>query len=448
MKILIIGAGEVGGHLAKLLSRSNHDITVVDSNADRVNFIGENLDVLAIEGHGTSPSLLRRAQIEKMDMLIAVTTVDEVNILACMIAKQFGVKTKIARVRNREFSSDEIPLNLEELGIDMIIHPELEATREIVRLIKFPQAHEIIGFCGNQMMIVGFRVSEKAEILDVPLQDLGKTLKDIPFRLVTITRDGSTFIPGGTNKVMVDDEVYVAVLPSELPRVFKIFGHERRPTRSVMIYGATSIGRMVAQQLEGEKDIHVKLLESERRRGELAADQLDHTPVVIGDASDINLIAREGIVDQDVFCALTNDDENNIVTSLLARHLQVPKTITLIGKVDYTPIVKTIGLDIAVNPRWLTSNAIFKYIHHGGIVSLRHLVNIDAETFEFIASAKSKVVGKMLRDIKFPHGSIMVAVEHEEGVELPVGDTKIFVGDKVVVFSLPNAVKGVLKLFE
>jgi trk/ktr system potassium uptake protein len=448
VRILIIGAGEVGGHLAHLLSRENHDITIVDKDPHLIADIGNNLDVLAIEGHGTSPTVLKEAGIENADMLIAVTTVDEVNILSCMIAKQFGVKTKIARVRNHEFSLESSIINPTDLGIDLIIHPELEATKEISRLIRFPQVQEMITFCNDEIAIVGIKVPENSPIIGMELPDVVKKEGSFSFRFVAISRNGDTIIPRGTDRLEKDDNLYISCRKSKLNDIFKLIGHKKKKTNNVMIYGASLIGRMVAEELDKDKKIHVKLLENELKIGKEVLENLEHTEVLIGDASDINLITSEGIIDMDVFAALSDDDEDNIVTSLLTRHLKVPKTITLIGKSTYIPIVKAIGLDIAINPRLLTSNAILKFIRLDKIISLRHMVGINAETYEFKASPGSKVVGKTLTDIPFPEGSIVAAVEHHDSSEIPVGNTHIFVGDRVVVFCIPSVVKGVLKLFE
>lgn len=446
MNILIIGAGEVGGHLARLLSMENHNITVVDNDPVRLQKISSSLDVLCIEGPGTSPQILKEAGIEHADMLISVTTVDEVNILTCMIAKQFGVKTKIARVRNRDFSSGGGFLEPKDLGIDLIIHPELEATREIVRLVKYPQVQEMITFCNEEIAVVGLKVVEGSPIAGKQLQDI-KEFERFTFRLVAVNRTGVTIIPRGTDHIEVGDDIYISCLTKNLKEAFQLAGHRDWETRRVMIYGATAIGIMVAEELEKEKGIHVKLIERSRDRGILAAEDLTSTDVVVGEASDIDLISREGIIDMDVFIAVTDDDEDNVVTSLLARHLKVPKTITLFGKTQYFPIVKTIGLDIAINPRLLTSNAILKYIRIGRIISLRHMSGINGETYEFEIGPDSKVVGKEIREIKFPKGSIVVAVEHEDHSEIPVGGTPIYVGDRVVVFCIPESVSDILKLF-
>jgi len=446
VKILIIGAGEVGGHLASLLSQENHNITVIDQDPKRISAISESLDVLAIEGQGTSPSALKNAGIEKTDMLIAVTTVDEVNILACMIARQFGVKTKIARVRNREFTTDQSFLNPSDLGIDLIIHPELEATREIVRLVNYPQAIEMTTFCDETIAIVGLRVQNDSTIIGKKLVDL-ISQSDFPFRLVAINRNRETLIPGANDHVMEEDDIYVSCRKDDLHQIFLLAGHTKWETHNVMIYGATSIGRMVAEELEQDKKLRIKLIDRDISNGRRAIEVLDRTEVVIGDASDIDLIGSEGIVDMDVFAALSDNDEDNIVTSLLTRHLKVPKTITLMSKSSYTPIFKTIGLDIMINPRLLTSNAILKYIRLDKIISLRHMTGINAETYEFSVSADSKVVGKMLKEIAFPKDSIVIAVEHRDGGEIPVGETPIYVGDRVVVLCLPHSVRELLKLF-
>ncbi|MBZ0264548.1 Trk system potassium transporter TrkA [bacterium] len=448
MNILIVGAGEVGGHLAKLLSREKHDITVIDKDPAKIARISESLDVMALEGWASSPTLLREAGIEKADMVIAVTAVDEVNILVGMIANRFNVKTKIARVRNREFSDEGGFLSSDLLGIDQIIHPELEAMREIVRLIRYPQAMEIITFCEEEIVIAGIKLLEGSPFIGKKLMEIAQTQEKLDFRIVAINRNFKTIIPRGNHSLEIGDEIFVSCMHNHLPRIFELTGHKEGATRHVMIYGATSIGMMVAEELGRVKEIEVKLIERDKEHGWEAAEELPHSTVVIGEASDIDLLAREGIGDQDVFVAVTDDDEDNIVTSLLARHLEVNKTITLIGKADYIPIVKTIGLDLAVNTRQLTSNAIFKYIRTGKIRSLRHMVSVDAETIEFSVSANSKVVGKQIKDIKFPEGSIVVAVEHSHGCEIPIGDTKMFVGDSVVIFCLPQAVQATMKLFE
>ncbi len=448
MRILIIGAGEVGGHLAKLLSKENHEITVIDRDPDLIARITSEMDVMAIEGPGTSLHILREAGIEKADMLIAVTTVDEVNILTCMIAKQFGVKTKIARVRNREFSTRQDFLAPEDLGIDLVIHPELEATREIVRLIKYPQVLELFTFCDEKIIIAGVKIEQGSTIANRSLAEIDPMHDEFDFRLVAINRKGKTIIPRGTDYVEEGDDVYFSCHRRDLSRIFEITGHTREETHKVMINGATSIGRMVAEELSKTRGIQVKLIENDRSLGEEAAASLSKAEVVVGDASDIDLIAREGIIDMDVYAALSDDDEENIVTSLLAQHMEVPKTITLIGKAAYLPIIRTIGLDIAINPRLLTSNAILKFIRMGKIVSLRLMIGIEAETYEFSVTSKSKVVGKQLKNVSFPRGSIVVAVEHESGPVIPVGETVIYVGDRVVVFCLQDSVPKLLKLFE
>ncbi len=448
MNILIIGAGEVGSHLARLLSKENHNITVIDKDPARISTIQNQLDVLAIEGNGTSPSVLHEANIAEKDMVIAVTTVDEVNILACMIAKQMGVETKIARVRDREFSTEESFLNQADLGIDLVIHPELEATKEIVRLIRYPQVHEMITFCDQHIAIVGMRMKDESPLLGKRLMDIDLQSIHMPFRLVAINRNETTIIPRGNDQIQAGDDLYVSVKTEHLYDVFQLAGHTIETSHRVMLFGATPIGKMVAQELESIKDINVKLVETDRERAEELATELVGTEVVIGDMSDIDLIAQEGIIDMDMFLALSDDDEENIVTSLLARHLEVPRTITLTKKAAYPPIIRTIGLDVAINPRLLTSNAILKFIRSGRLVSLRHMASIDAETFEFHVSADSKVVSKRIRDIDFPEGSIVVAVEHDGQGVIPVGDTKIYVGDRIVLFCQPEASRKAMRLFE
>ena len=454
MKIVVIGAGAVGYHLARTLSWEGHEVTIIDQDQKLVDRVSSSMDVLALRGSGTSVQLLLKAGVGDADLLVAVTSVDEVNIVSCMLAKQLGAKTRIARVRNQEYSNPETPVSLLELGINQVIHPEMEAAREVVRMIRFPHALDVVECSGGKMFLVGLRVEPNAEIINKPLEVLALSLPDLSFRLVAIVRagfagqDGKTVIPSGKDVVLPGDIVYVISQTEVLHNVFKLAGKQDDISHNVMLLGGGMIGRMVAEMLEELKRYNVKLIESDEDRTQRAVQRLKNTMVIKGgEGIDFDVLALEGIDEMGVFAALTPDDESNIVTSLFARHLGVKRAITRISKPEYTPIVRAIGLDAAVNERILTSDAIVKYLLGGRIMAMTTLQGTDAEIIEFAVSDKSAIAGKRLHEVKFPSGSIVGAIDHEGEVNVAVGNTLVRPTDRLVLFCVPKAVPKLEKLF-
>jgi len=447
MNIIIVGAGEVGFHLAKNLSAEGHDIVIIDNNQEKIQKINESLDVMSILGEGTSLSVLKRAGIENSDMLIAVTSADESNLITCMIANKYGVQTKIARVRNADYSDADFVMTPQELGADMMINPELEAADEIVQLIHYPQAFDLIEFCEGKIVLMGLIINDDSPVIGKTLEEIVSDYGELTFRAVAISRQGQTIVPHGKEIVKAGDKFYVVVKKESIYEIFRLASQSPKEIRNIMLLGGGKIGRLVADKLSENKQYNVKLIETNRDKSRLIAEQLENTLVVHGDGTDIDLLAQEGIIEMDVFIALTDDDESNIVSSLLARHLQVGRTITLVSRSEYLPIIKTIGLDIAINKRLLTSNRILRFIRRGSILSLNTLRGVDAETVEFQTPPDCKVAFKMLRDIKFPRGVIVGAIVHDKEAIVPVGDTTIHPDDRVVVFTLPDSLRQVEKMF-
>ncbi len=449
MKVVIIGAGAVGSHLARVLSWEGHEVVLIDRRQELIDRVGGSMDVLALRGSGTSVSLLVKAGVQQADLLVAVTSVDEVNIVSCMLAKQMGAKVGIARVRNQEYTNPDTPVSLEELGIDQVIHPEQEAAKEVVRMIQHPHAIDVVECAGGKMLLVGMRVEFKAEIVGPKLVELTPKISDLPFRLVAIIRAGRTIIPKGNDVILPEDIIYVISRSNDLPEVFTLAGKRKDVSHDVMILGGGMIGRMVAEMLEQWKRYNVKLIESDEERTKRAVQRLSNTMVVkAGEGIDFDLLAIEGIDEMGVFAALSDDDENNIVTSLFARHLGVKRTITRISKPEYIPIIRAIGLDAAVNERILTSDAIVKYLLGGRIMAMATLQGVDADIIEFEIIDKSKVAGRRLREISFPEGALVGAIDHDGDVSVAVGDSLVSAGDRLVVFCQPKAVPKLEKLFQ
>ena len=447
MKIIILGAGGVGFHLSKSLSQEGHDIVVIDNDPESINRVNELLDVMAILGEGTGLANLKHAGIENADILLAVTSTDEVNLLACMIAQKFGVATKIARVRNADYASENFVLSPEEMGVEMMINPELEAANEIVDIVRYPLAFDKVEFEEGRIILLGLVIEDSSPVLGQTLSGIVPQYETLTFRSVAIYRDGQTIIPRGSDIVMKGDRFYVMVKREMMPDIFRFASNTPHELRNVMILGGGKIGRMVAKKLSDFKHINVKLIESNPKKSRYIAEQMSSTIVVHGDGTDLDLLAQEGILETDIFIAVTEDDETNIVSSLLVKHLKVKRTVTLIGRGEYMPITKTIGLDMAINTRIITSNSILRFIRRGSILALNSLRGIDADAIEFEVPARCRVSNKRIRDIKFPAGTIVGALIHEGEVSVPVGDSVVQPGDRAIVFSVPQSVREVESLF-
>ncbi len=450
MKIVIVGAGVVGMHLAKTLSWQEHDVAVIDSNQELIDRASSNLDVLAIYGNGTSLNTLMRAGVNSADLLIAVTSIDEINILSCMLSHRLGAKTKIARVRNQEYSSPDLPVKLSDLGIDQVIHPELEAAKEVEKLIRYRDTVEIVECGGGKMMLAGLKIEESHEkVTGIPLRSLTPQLKNVSVRVVAISRAGKTLLPSGNDIIQKEDVIYIITHEKNLEKIFEFMGKpKKKKSVDVMILGGGMVGRLVAERLESSKNYKVKLIESDADRSRMAAESLDNTIVVRSNQdNDIDLMVMEGVEDMGVFAALTDDDENNIVTSLFAKHLKVKRTITLNSKPEYLPIARVIGLDTAVNELMLTSDAILRHLIGPKILAISTLRGIDAEIVEFLVYEGSDAAGRKISEIKFPKGAIVGAVDQFGDVKVAEGDTKIFAGNKVMVFCFPEVIAKLERLF-
>lgn len=445
VKIIIVGAGEVGFHLAKMLSVERHDITIVDPDPDRIERSRQHLDVMAVEGSGTSTQMLEKLGAREADLLIAVTSFDEVNVLSCMIAGKLGTRRRIARVSNYDLLSEESPLSPQDFGIDLTVYPEGIAAQEVVRLIKRSAATDVLEFAEGRIQIIGLKLDGQSPLINRKLSDVVKDYKDLVFRAVAISRGGRTIIPTGEDVFRKNDQVFSVSKTEFVQDMLKLAGKEAEQLNNVMILGGGKVGRHVAELLQ--HDCNVKLIESKKDVSEELAGSLERTLVIHGEASDIDLLATEGIMDMDAYIAVTEDEETNIISCLMAKHLGVKKTIAMIDNLDYLPLAGTIGLDVAVNKKLSVAQVILKFVRKGEIVSVATLHGVDAEVIEFIAQKGSVATKKPLREIKFPAEAIVGCIIHADDVTIPVGESRIQPGDRVVVFTLPKAIPAVEKFF-
>jgi trk system potassium uptake protein TrkA len=349
MRIIIAGIGDVGYHLAKQLSQEAHDIIAIDTSQQRLSYTDSMTDVLTITGSSTSIKTLLNAKVDKADLLVAVTSSEEVNITTAILGKKLGAKKTIARIGNSEYNDPESVINFSEIGVDYMIYPEELAAMETVNLILRTAATDILEFEKGKLTVMGLRLDKNAPVMHKKMFEVTEEYHTNDFRVVAIYRNFKTIIPSGSDRFLPNDQVFVITTQKGIETVLKLSGKENIKFENIMILGGGKIGRRVARLLE--ETMKVKLIESDEDKSFELADMLKHTLVIKGDGRDIDLLAQEGIVDMDAFIALTEDAETNIITCLMAKHLGVTKAIALVDKVDYIPLTQTIGLDSLINKK-------------------------------------------------------------------------------------------------
>ncbi len=447
MKIVIVGAGEIGFFLARQLSSENHDIVLIEIDPEKCAHASDNLDISVIEGSGSSIDILSRAGTADAEVFVAVSNIDEINLIACMIANKLGRAKTVARVRNSEYNLPGSPIKPGDLGIDLMIHPEEEASEEIVRLIRRSEATDVIEYANGQIQLVGLRLEKGAPILGVPLKDFTAKYPEIQFRVAAIYRNSVTIIPRGDQVLSSGDQAFFISRTEMIPEVLKIAGKEDVNLDKVMILGGGKVGRSVAELLEESHDLSIKIIESDTQKSQKLADELSNTLVLNADGTDLDLMVTEGVMDMDCFVSTTNDDESNLVTSLLAKHLGVKRAIVLINKSIYMPIIPSIGVDAAVSRMQTTIDAILRYIRRGNIISVSTLKGIEAEVIEMVAEEKSKITKKPIKDLDIPDGAIIGSVITPYNAYISTGDSCIQAGDKVINIAIPSAISKLESIF-
>ncbi len=448
MKIIIIGAGEIGYDLASVLSKEKHDVVVLDRDKDCLDKVRENLDVLCHEGNATSAKDLVESGVKDADILIAVTSIDEVNMIASMMSKRLGAEMVIARVRSDELSRPNAPLKPTDLGIDVMIHPEQSAAYEIVRLVKQASASDLVNLADGKMQLIGLRLGKKSPLVGKTLVEYAEEFSEITFRVVAISRRGLTIIPRGSVRLQSMDQIFVLAETDHIPSVIETTGKPEVEIDNIMISGGTPIGAMIARILcQEEKSWSIKLIEPDYDTAMELAEELKDVLVLNGNPTDPDLLTTEGITDTDAFISVTDDEESNIISCLMAKHLEVRKTVALVSKSDYIPLSQTIGLDAAVNKKSAASNEIHRHVRGGRVISVTALQGIKAEVIELQAAPKSKVVKAPIHKISFPEGCVVGGILHNGSVEVATGQSQIKANDRVIIFCMPEAVDKVTSLF-
>jgi trk system potassium uptake protein len=444
MKIIILGAGQVGGALAMNLSNEANDITVVDRNENFLRDLRDRLDIAVVCGHASHPSVLQRAGIEDADMLIAVTSDDEINMVACEIAHNlFHTPTKIARIRSQEYVAFPGLFRKETIPVDVIISPEQIVSDYIYRLIEHPGALQVVDFAAGRVQLVAVRAYYGGPLVGQELRFLRKHMPNIDTRVAAIFRRNRAITPKGTTVIEADDEVFFIAAREDIRAVMSELRRLDRPYKRILIAGGGNIGFSLATKLE--QKYSVKLIELNEKRVNFLAENLRQTIVLQGSASDKELLVEENVEDTDVFLAVTNSDEANIMSSMLAKRLGAGKVLTLIGNPAYVDLVQGGEIDIAVSPQLATLGSLLTHIRRGDIVNVHSLRRGAAEAIEVIAhgdSKTSKVVGRTVDGIDLPEGATIGAIvrttkngdKQNHQVLMAHDDTRIESGDHVIVF--------------
>jgi len=451
MKVIVCGAGQVGFNIAHYLASENNDVTVIDQRPDLVRKIADTLDVQAVLGHASQPSVLEQAGAGDADMIIAVTHADEVNMVACQVAHSlFDVPTKIARVRSQSYLQPmwATLFSREHLPIDVIISPEIEVARAITRRLQVPGAIDVIPLAGDKVRLIGVRCDPDTPLINTPLRQLTVLFPDLNIVVIGIVRDGKPIVPTAEDQMLEGDEVYFVVDTQHVSRALSAFGREDQEARRIVVFGGGNIGLFLAQQIEAEHpNVTVKVIEVNKERAEYVAKTLTRTVVLNGDVLDPELLAEAGVSSAEAVVSVTNDDETNILAALLAKRTGARRAMTLINKTTYKALVGPLGIDVVISPRAITVSNILQHVRRGRIHAVHSLHEGFGELIEADALETSSLVGKPLREVKLPPGVLLGAVVRDGTVISPRGNTVVQAGDRVVLFAAADAVKKVEKMF-
>lgn len=443
MKIVIIGAGSVGFELARTISRREHDVTLVERDQARLDLVGEQLDCRFLHGSGVSPATLREVGMRDCDLFAAVTDRDETNIIACQTAHALGARTKVARVRGEEYyDGNQLILD----GIDLAINPDHEAVGAIREILLQTGATEVHDFAGGKVRIVGARVEKGSRVEGRTLAEIHRELGERIALVTTIVRGERTLIPRGNTVIEADDQVYLAGQRRTVGRSLVYLGAGTRRLAAVMILGANAMGRELARDLLAG-GVRVKIIDRDEEKCRRASEQLKDALVLHGLGTDTELLESEGVAEMDGFVAVGADEETNILACLLARHHGARKTVCLVDRPDYVPLLSLVGVDAAVSPRLSTSAWIARFVRRGAVVSAETLGFSGAEILQFKVGKGHSWLGKTLAELGFPEDAVIAAVLKHGRVVTPRGDTVLSPRDDVVVFALPQGVAPVEDFF-
>lgn len=450
MKIVIAGAGEVGSHLAKMLSSSSesNNITVLDSNTERLEALAGTTDVLTVEGDPSSIEKLKQAGADKADLFIAVSpaAMQHVNIVSSLLAKNIGAKKVAARINNEEYMRAENRLLFTSLGIDLLFYPEKVAAEEICELMKHTASAEFMDFAQGKLQMIVFKLDDGASLIGKRPSDFSGTYEDLPFRVVAISRNGLTIIPHTDTKLKMNDLIFMITKKEGVNELIQFTGKPNIRINSLMILGGGKIGEFVAARTSRTTP-NIKLIELKKDRCTELSEKFNNILVVNGDGRNSDFLIDEGIKDYDAFVAVTSNTETNILACMIAKRFGVMKTIAEVENIEYIQLAKGMGVDAVINKKLITAGRIFKLTLSSKVRNVKYLSGTEAEVIEYIVNPESKITSAPLKELDFPKDAIIGGLIRGKESIIAVGSTQIMPYDKVAVFALPHAVKEVDKFF-
>lgn len=444
MKIIIAGAGEVGYYLAKLLEKEYRDITLIDTQKEKLAFVEKNLGIATVLGDSISYSVLNEANIKNADLLIAVTSVESTNITTCLIGKKLGAKFTIARINNMEYLVNKNILDLHTLGIDELISPESLAAREVKYLLKSPTLTEIFNIQKKDLYMMGLHLENDNSIINKTVAESAHLLSNDSFMISAVLRNGKTMIPTGELRLLKDDLVYFLSTDDGKDKVLEYTGKKTIQIKNILVIGGSRTGKYIALRLS--KNYNIKLIEKDFEKCNYLAKLIPNVQIVCGDGSDVNLLKEERIINYDAVISVTGNSETNIFTCLLAKELGVKKTIAMVENIGLFDYSQKMGIDTLINKKMAAANFIFRNILKGRV--LTHLYGVDAEILEFIVKKNSKITNKPIKELNFPKDAIISGVIRNDKGYITLGDFQLKADDKVFVFSLPQSSKKVISFFK
>ena len=455
MKIIIEGAGQVGSHLAKMLSHEGGDITVIDDNEARLQRLTSTADVITVFGDPSSITVLREAGCAKADLFIAVnpTTTQTVNIVSALLAKRLGSKRVIARIDDEAYLLPENKLIFKDMGIDMLFYPEKIASDEIIDLLKHTASTDSMDFARGKLQLVVFRLDDDSPVLDMKVAEFTAAMTaespQTQLRIIAISRKGETIIPKFDTRFTYNDHLYIIAKREGIPAILKFLGKDNIEVDKVMILGGSEIGEMVAAQLLKQQLDAVKIIDIDKQRCRELTEKLPSDVLVAnGDARNSDFLVEEGIRDYDALVACTGNDEANILSCVVAKKFGVTRTVAQVENLEYLRLAEDMGVDAVINKKLITAGRIFKFTLSDKVRFVRYMSGTDAEVLEYTAAPNSKITKGALKDIAFPRNAIIGGVIRGSDSFIAVGDTHIEPYDRVAVFALPETVKEVDKFFK
>lgn len=445
MKIVIAGAGDIGFHLAKLLSNENNDIVLIDTEEEVLDYAKTHLDVLTLQGDATSIESLESAEVEECDIFLAVTTSESSNLISAIMAKKMGAKKTISRLTKLEYMKPDKQQMFRDLGIDKIISPTQLAVQEIARLLDHCEVTDHFEFEDGKLSLVGITIDDDSRLINRSIEEAIKKIDNVLFRPLAMLRGQSTILPRPETVFKRKDHVYFIVPSNELSDLMKALGKKPVKVKNVMIVGGNNMGFYTARALQDK--YNVKVVAKDKVMCKKMNLKLDNTLVIKGDPGNVELLQEEDLRNMDAFIALTGNSETNIVTSLFAEQVPSIKTIALVDNMDYTHISMNIGVDTLINKKLIAANNIFRFVRKGNIQDITSIHGVNAEVIEYVVTSQSKITQKKIKNMKFPKNAIIGMVIRNGEYIIPTGEFKFETGDKAIIFTLPSAIGPLEMLF-